>query len=237
MPSSEESIEPGSYSRRASGMSKAYEVLAEALESERQRLHQADIEAVARGKKNFSGLAAHTKAATFVWTAALLEVFLPSFLEEVFEEITALNLPGYQLRPSLFAAICESQFHTIRSADPASAWSSRLAVLSLMDSHDAMEIRSSGPLDGKTVRGYHFELIWGTIGLQGSPWPTILHRNVIEDLATSRNSVAHGNISPVAFGRGRTFGDCQKMLDRVDEVAMNLVVATDDYVKDAQYLR
>ena len=141
------------------------------------------------------------------------------------------------LRYSLLALACEAQFHVVRSADGRAAFESRLAIMAMVPSSAPISVVGPGPVDGKTIRPYHFEMLWGTFGLPGSPWPSPVHRGVLEDLATGRNDIAHGTISPVQFGRGRTFDDCLGMLGRVDEVVTHAAISMDDYLLHRAYLR
>lgn len=215
----------------------AYEGFETFSQGQRTRLVRADVEAVARGKHNFSGLAAEAKAAAFVWTAAALEAFMSAFIRESFESINTYTLVASDVRHSLFSAISEKDFHVIRSSELRATWSARLAVVLRPQGGEPITIEGEGPLDGKTIRAYHFEAMWATFGLDGTPWPSPVHRTVLEDLANSRNDVAHGGVSPVAFGRGRTFDDCLKMLSRIDDLVLNAVIEMDDYIKTEAFKR
>lgn len=207
----------------------AYDVFDAFLDGQRNRINVADVDAVARRGANFSGIAAEMRAGVFVWTAAALEQFMPEFITESMDTISARGLLATDLRFSLFASFCETHFHTVRSADVRNAWRSRIAILEALEAADPVTM-DAGPMDGRTVRAYHFEVLWALYGLPGSPWPLPVHRQVLEDLANSRNDVAHGAVSPVVFGRGRTFQDCRRMLDRMDELVLHVVLAMDSYL-------
>jgi hypothetical protein len=207
------------------------------LQDQRKRLTIAESEALARGKRNFSGVAAEARAALFVWTAAALERFVPAFLQENLQTIEAQQVPAAELRYSLFAIACEPHFHVIRSGAVRTAWTSRLELLDLVPSSEVLKFSGDGPVDGKTIRGYHFDAIWATFGLPGSPWETPVLRNVLEDLATGRNDVAHGHLRAVEFGRRRTFEDCFKMLSRIDELVTHTCLTMDSYLSSKGYLR
>lgn len=215
----------------------AYEDFDRFLQGQKQRIVVADVDAISRGGRNFSGLAAETRAGVFVWTAAALERFLPQFLAESLQYVNRQGLHAADLRYSLLAVACDSHFHTVRSAEGRAAWASRLAIMELVPAAIPVQVSGPGPIDGKTIRAYHFEMFWATFGLSGSPWPSPVHRSVIEDLADGRNNVAHGVVTSVQFGRGRTFDDCLRMLQRVDEVVTHTVLTMDEYLGNSGYRR
>jgi hypothetical protein len=207
------------------------------LQGQRNRLAVADVDAVSRGRHNFSGLAAETRAGIYVWTAAALEAFLPAFIWESIDTINADGLANGDLRFSLFAILCDRHFHTIRSAEVRSAWQSRMQLLSDLSSSAIVPLPHAGPIDGKTIRSFHFEAMWAVFGLPGDPWPSAFSSSILEDLANSRNDVAHGTVSPVQFGRGRTFADCGRMLDRIEELVFHTVLTMDNYLQADGYRR
>lgn len=207
------------------------------LQGQRQRISIAEGDALARRGRTFSGLAAETKAGVFVWTAAALERFLSAFLTETLAFINDQGLRASELRYSLFTLACEPQFHVVRTADPRAAWSSRLKIMNLLPSDAPISVFGRGPLDGKTIRAYHFDAVWEAFGLSGSPWPSPVHKRVLEDLADSRNDLAHGVMTSVDFGRRRTFEDCMKMLSRIDGIVTHAVIEMDSYLQSGGYRR
>lgn len=215
----------------------AYDEFERFLDDQRRRLTVAESEALARGRRNFVGLAHDCKAASFIWTAAALERFLPSFIAESVAAINSRSLPASDLAMHLFAMACEPEFHQVRSADPRAAYAARLQILGLVASPAPTVLQGDGPIDGRTIRAYHFEAVWETFRLGGDPWPGLVHRQVIEDLAERRNEVAHGERSPIDLGRTRTFDDCLKMLARVEEVVLHAVIAMDDYLTKERFRR
>jgi hypothetical protein len=177
------------------------------------------------------------RAGVYVWTAAALETFLQERFSEVIDEINSEALTAADLRYSLFALTCDDLFHTVRSADPRASYSARLAMLQLIESPAPVLAAGRGPLDGRTIRPYHFQAFWDTLGLAGAPWPSQVHRQVLDDVARARNDVAHGVVGPVEFGRTRTFDDCLKVLGRIDELVLHTELALHDYFVAGGYRR
>ena len=215
----------------------AYDDFDAFLQAQKRRIAIADTEAIARGPRNFCGIAAETRAGVFVWAAAALERFLTLFLSETLDRLNGMAITAADLRYTLFALVCDTDFHKIRSADHRAAWLSRLTLLQRIPSPHAASLAGDGPLDGRTIRGYHFDALWETFGLPGQPFPGPVHRLVLEDLAEGRNDVAHGALSPVDFGRRRTFDDCLRMLSRIDELVLHTQLAMDAYLAGGGYLR
>ena len=207
------------------------------LQAQKRRVVLAEAEAMARGKYNRVGIAAEMRAGIFVWTGAAIEQFVASLLKEALEFISAQPIVASDLRYELFSFFCDRDFHGVRSGDQRVSWMSRIEIMRMLEAADPVVLTGSGPLDGKTIRPYHFEAIWMTFALPGSPWPGGVHQAVLKDLADRRNEVAHGSVDPVEFGRQRTFEDCLKMLGRIDEIAMHATIVLDSYLHSASYRR
>lgn len=93
------------------------------------------------------------------------------------------------------------------------------------------------PLDGRTIRGEHFDAIWLVLGLTPPSVPSAFHRIALRDLADGRNEIAHGHKDPVMFGRSKATSDMNRMASRVDEVILHLLVSLDAYIDGRQYER
>lgn len=181
---------------------------------------------------------AAVRASAYIWLAALLERIVRDALQATLREITLLTVPFKDLRFSLFALLCDSEFASIADRSRSSSWEHKIAVfLRTAEANPALLAENILPLDGRTIRGEHFDTIWLVLGLGAPSVPSPLHRIALKDLADGRNEVAHGHIDPVAFGRSKATNDMLRIAKRVDEVILHLLGSLDAYVDKKQYTR
>lgn len=181
---------------------------------------------------------AAVRASAYVWLAALLERIVRGALQTTLREISLLAVPFRDLRFSLFALMCDSEFASISDRSRSTSWEQKIAVfLRTAEPGPAQLPEDVLPLDGRTIRGEHFDTIWLVLGLSTPAVPSPLHRIALKALADGRNEVAHGHIDPVTFGRSKATSDMLAIARRVDEVILHLLVALDDYVDKKHYSR
>lgn len=181
---------------------------------------------------------ASTRAYAYIWLAAVLERVVNDALKDVLQELSALTLPGIKFRASLFALICDSQLTSIAARGPNPAWDVRLELLDrMLDPAPIVFNQDTLPLDGRTLRGEHFDRIWLVFGVPGTSLPGPQHRLALRDLAEGRNMVAHGGLDPITFGRAKAVGDVIKLVGRVDEIVIHLLAQLDAYVRGSHYIR
>lgn len=181
---------------------------------------------------------AAVRASAYVWLAALLERTVRETLQATLREISLLAVPFKDLRFSLFSLLCEAEFASIADRSRSSSWEQKIAVfLRTAETMPALLADNILPLDGRTIRGEHFDTIWLVLGLGAPSVPSPLHRIALRDLADGRNEVAHGHIDPVTFGRSKATSDVLRITARVDEVILHLLGSLDAYVDKKQYAR
>lgn len=181
---------------------------------------------------------AAVRASAYVWLAALLERTVREALQATLREISLLAVPFKDLRFSLFSLLCEAEFASIADRSRSSSWEQKIAMfLRTAEANPALLAENILPLDGRTLRGEHFDTIWLVLGLGVPSVPSPLHRIALKDLADGRNEVAHGHIDPVSFGRSKATVDMLRITQRVDEVILHLLGSLDAYVDKKQYAR
>lgn len=181
---------------------------------------------------------AAVRASAYVWLAALLERTVRDVLQATLREISLLAVPLKDLRFSLFSLLCEAEFASIADRSRSSSWEQKIAMfLRTAEENPALLAENILPLDGRTIRGEHFDTIWLVLGLGAPSVPSPLHRIALKDLADGRNEVAHGHIDPVTFGRSKATVDVIRITQRVDEVILHLLASLDAYVDKKQYAR
>lgn len=181
--------------------------------------------------------AAAAKAFAYVWLSAAFEQFIRGVLQALLRELTSYQIPIAALQPCLISLAQFSTFDALRDVGGLTGWSRRIELLSMTRSTD-LGMFSDGvlPLDGRTLRPEHFDVIWRVFRLPGSPLPSGRHAFAVNDLAEGRNSVAHGHVSPISFGRAKVMADVLRLVDFIEEIVTDVGVAIDTYLKQKSYL-
>ncbi|WP_457356117.1 MAE_28990/MAE_18760 family HEPN-like nuclease [Roseateles sp. P5_D6] len=180
--------------------------------------------------------AAAQRAAAYVWLAALLERTVRDALKATVREITAAAPPLNQIRASLHTLLCDAHFASIAAQRRSASWETKRKIFESTAATDAAVFSEDLlPLDGKTLRGEHFDVIWAVFDIHGDSLPTPRHRIALKDLAEGRNDVAHGNIDPIVFGRTKATTDMLRLASHIDDVITHLLVKLDDYLSNAGF--
>ncbi len=207
------------------------------LDAQRQSLYYLDSD-VLRAPMRVSALGREVRAMAYVAGSAALEHFVYSTLDAVVSEVAAAACPLDQLRLSLFALVCEPELDSLRTLRMLQVWDRRSSMFErLADGASTFTALVPRPLDGRTLRGGHFATMWRVFGFPGPPLPSGIHIGILEDLATNRNDVAHGDAEPQAVGRRKTTNDVLRMLQRIEEIALHLNAAAEMYLDVGGYRR
>lgn len=184
--------------------------------------------------------AAKVKSWTHVWLAAALEEYLKRLMEYVLNEIASQAVHHDQLKLSLFTIVCGNHFNAVRSTKGLPSWQKRLDALFPIDQATPVSFASTMvQLDGRTIRGMHFKMIWQIFGFQGDhlPTPVNIYEAALETMANGRNDIAHGEVDPITFGRGKVVDDVKRMVDQIEDATNHITLAADDYLTNNRYLR
>jgi|GEM_PF-3444099 len=182
--------------------------------------------------------AAASKAAIYVWLAAILEKVVRDSLQTTVREITALELPLKELRLSLFSLLCDPDFESVASRSRGGSWPTKIGLFQKTVGEAPAQLSEHIlPWDGRTIRAEHLDTIWIVLGISTSSVPSPIHRFALKDLADGRNEVAHGTRDPVSFGRTKVTTDLLRLTSRVDEVITHLLTELDSYVDHRGFTR
>lgn len=182
--------------------------------------------------------AARTKSAAYVFLSAALENFVRSLLQDLLVEIASQPLTLPDVRSSLFALVCHGNFASLADSGRERMWALRTGLLkTLFDQAQQFIPSYEVPLDRKTLSRYHFNNIWAVFGFDGDSLPSPLHVRALEELSKGRNDVAHGNIDPITFGRGKATQDVLQLIARIEDIVEHLYLKADDYLRKKGYLR
>jgi hypothetical protein len=182
--------------------------------------------------------AARQVASCYVWLAAALEAYVKKTLEAIYLEINAAGIPYTQLSPRLFSLACNSQFDSLNALRNIKLWQRRIEIFSRIEDDSVVDIPTEVlPLDGRTIRPYHFQVIWKVFGFAGESIKSPRHKFVLDDLADGRNIVAHGEVDPVTFGRSKHIPDVIKITNYIDEIILHMTTTAEDYLFYRRYER
>ena len=164
-----------------------------------------------------------TKALALVWAAAAVESFWKEYLKELCSSVMAAPVNKRRKNMSAASVFYFDRLGSMGEGKALNRWH-RLAeffeVIPLSSS-----LVPSIPYDGRTVRPEHFEIVWKIFRLDGPQFPSPVHKQDLNTLATQRNDVAHGTLSPGVVGGTFTIGDLRVRIGRLEDVVTHCVLA------------
>ncbi len=111
--------------------------------------------------------AALVRAQAYVWLAALLERYVRDILQLLITELNSLSVASKDLRPSLFSLVCDPKLESIKGRRRQGTWPARVELFEIPLSSSTCSLHPELlPLDGRTLRGEHFD----NMALPGNLW-------------------------------------------------------------------
>ncbi|QQP96728.1 hypothetical protein [Lysobacter enzymogenes] len=176
-------------------------------------------------------MAANVRGWAIVWMGAAAESFWKPFLHATCKAFAQSSVMAHRRNAraqSIF--FLERMFCDVtKELNP--RWERSFALIESMVSADRKDMSFSLPYDGKTLRPRHIELFWNLFRIDGSPFPSIIHKQSLETLADDRNTVAHGEQLPNTVGRLRSKRDVMSTLTRLEETLEKTYLATLDVLR------
>lgn len=204
------------------------------LDHVRQDLYFADVN-ILSGRRLTTWHQVHGSA--FVHIAACLEISVKEMLRALVDEINAVSLAHCDLRTSLFSLVGEPLFDSL-AASSKPKMAKRVELMELTGSTSVCLLNNTVlPLDGRTLRAAHFDLIWFVFGLPFQPLPHQTHRLALASIADSRNDVAHGEMTAEQVARRQPIPQTLKLVEKAEEVLINLHTATETYLTGEGFVR
>jgi hypothetical protein len=202
----------------------------------RQRVISADVDSLSADVRRRNELG-ELKAFVYVWLAAALERCVKDMLQLLVAEINLTSTPAVALVPGLLGLAVANDLEALRMLrDYQKTWPRKCGMFSTVLSSNPVSLDTSVlPLDGRTLRPHHFDVIWSVFGFPGASMPSLLHRFALTDLAEGRNDIAHGDEDPAIFGRKKSMPDLKRLVDRVEDSVLHLALAADNYLQTAQF--
>lgn len=92
------------------------------------------------------------------------------------------------------------------------------------------------PTDGKNIRHRQLESIWKTLCV---PYQLLNTQSIggrINEIVETRNSIAHGNISPLDIGSSNTLDELYKRYNEVSNYCSYFIETIEEYIRKKDYL-
>jgi|ERR1022692_282375 hypothetical protein len=205
------------------------------LDTVRQDLYYCDVN-FTKGRQRELGR--NVRAAAYVYVAAAVERVTADLLVATLAEISAATVELRKLRLSLVALIQAPLLDSLQDIRGMKMWLKRAEVFAATDNQatcvfDALCL----PLDGRTLRPDHLEVIWTVFGFSTPPVPDPVSRLALNDLANTRNIVAHGEESPSRVAGQRSATDMLKLIERIENIVIHMWSTITEYLTKKEYLR
>lgn len=216
-------------------LDKALQQLSERFDRLRQDLYYCDIAGLSPARRD---LRMNVQAASYVWLAAALEAAVHDILVGIINEVNSVGIKLQDLRLSLFALVHAPKLDSLQQLRGMKMWQSRASLFSDVQSEVVCSLNLEElPIDGRTIRTSHLETIWHVFGFLGDPTPGPLHRLALNDLAETRNDIAHGDEDASVIAGRKSMQDLLKFVDRIEEIAIHIWMTSGDYLNARAYMR
>lgn len=214
------------------GLDQALTVAAEQLDEIRTGL----LEAASLPSKSPVRQLLH--ATSYVLIEAVLESVTKTTLRSVIQEINAAMVPHYKLRLSLFTLVGEPIFESLATPKKLGHYEKRIDFTEALFNTDCCVLSDDVlPLDGRTIRKTHFEVIWRTFGFPGKSLSEPRHQFTLETVADFRNDVAHGEADLNEITGRQSITDTLRFVDEMESVILHLNATAEGYLDSIGYRR
>ncbi|MHC5559283.1 MAE_28990/MAE_18760 family HEPN-like nuclease [Kocuria sp. U4B] len=177
-------------------------------------------------------------ANSYVLMEAALESSLKKILSSVIDEINSASIRICDLRWSLFSLLGNPLFNSISNQAKAGSLNKRVELMETLDSTEVCLIDNEYlPLDGRTIRKRHLDLIWRVFGFGGSSLSEARHQFTLETSADARNDVAHGDATASEVAGRQPIETVLRYVDEIEKVILHVSQSADDYLATHGYQR
>ncbi len=178
-------------------------------------------------------------SSSYVLIAAAIENFIRDTVSGLGKEIRASGAPMRDIKTSLLSIFGDHHLSSLRDLrDYQKSWIKKIELLAMTNSSDPLgEPPTDLPLDGKTIRPIHLETIWSVFELPTSPFPNLICRATLTDIADGRNEIAHGHTPIGTFAKKKGAADTLKKITRIEELLTHITLQSIIYMDTKSYLK
>lgn len=201
----------------------------------RQDLYYCDVTFLRTDRRS---LRQDIQASVYVLLGAAIEKFTNQMVNAVADEITAQNIPYCDLSLNLLSISIGGPFLALQDVRGLKMWRKRVELLSHAQSQQVATLSSAHmPLDGRTIRPDHYEIIWMVFGFAGSSLPDARTGLALKMIADYRNLVAHGDEDPATVAGLQSVEALLRLIDQIDSLGVHIYDSAIDYLDARRYLR
>lgn len=175
---------------------------------------------------------------SYVLLEAVLENTTKVTLRSLIQEINAAKVPHQFLRLSLFTLVGDPIFESLASPKRLAHYDKRIDFTEVLFDSDCCVLSDDIlPLDGRTIRKTHLDIIWRTFGLPGKSLAEPRHQFTLETVADFRNDVAHGEAELDDVTGRQTVLDTLRFVNEMESVILHLNAAAEGYLDSGGFFR
>ena len=178
-------------------------------------------------------------SSSYVLIAAVVEKFFRQTVKKLGIDICQSTALQCDIKPSLHSIFGDQHINSLRDLrDYQKSWEKRIEIFDLQSSNLPLtQFQLDLPLDGKTIRPVHLDVIWRVFSLPNTPFPNLQCRAALVDVADSRNDVAHGHINFTTFARKKGTTDTLNKITRIEELLTHVSLQAMAYIANQGYLK
>lgn len=178
-------------------------------------------------------------ASSYVVIAATIEKFVRRTLNKLAVDIRTSGALRRDIKYSLHSLFGDNHLNSFRDLrDYQKSWEKRLELFDFQSSANPLdESQADLPLDGKTIRPVHLEVVWSVFSLPQGPFPNSLCRAALVDIADGRNDIAHGHVAISSFAMRKGTTDTLKKITRIEEMLTHISLQAISYISVRGYLK
>ncbi|MBX7450103.1 hypothetical protein GR927_19120 [Mycolicibacterium sp. 3033] len=201
----------------------------------RQDLYYCDV-TLSRPERR--ALKQDVQASTYVLLGAAIEQFTRSLVNAVMDEISAQAIPHSDLALNLLAISIGGPFLALQDVRGLKMWRKRIELLEHAESQQVATLPNDHmPLDGKTIRPDHYDVIWLVFGFAGPSLPDPRTGLALKMIADYRNLVAHGDEDTATVAGLLPVDAVLRLIDQIDGLGVHVYDAAVDFLDNRRYLR
>lgn len=190
------------------------------------------------GEKSNSPVREQVTACAYVLLEAVLESSLKATLTALIDEINAASVQACNLRWSLFSLFANPAFESIAGKGKSNSLRQRVDLLEGLQSTEVCVLNNAYlPMDGRTIRRRHLDLVWAIFGFPGSCIAELRHQFTLETTADARNDIAHGGATPREVAGRQPLDTVLGYVDEIEMVILHIDSAARDYIATTGYVR
>ena len=174
----------------------------------------------------------------FIQIYGSYEYTVRTLTDAVLSHITLRGHRFYRLRPSLLAVFLDAELNSFEDVGEDKEWDRRLALFEKAFSRNLIPAVSVRPHDGSHFRHTQLQMLFRALGITRALTLRKRHLYLIDEIVDKRNSIAHGEESPIDVGSRYSRQDMLQKTQNMRSICLRLVSVLEEYcASPANHLR